>query len=171
MTPLRTTIAGSLPKPSWLAEPETLWASWKLDGEPLAEGKRDAVRLVVRDQERAGIDIVTDGEQTRRHFVTTFIEGLDGVDFEHRKTVRIRNRYDASVPVVVGPVARRHPIYVDDAAFLRAETDRAVKYTLPGPMTMVDTLYDDHYKSRDKLAFAFAEILNAEARSEERRVG
>jgi len=165
MTLLRTTIAGSLPKPSWLAEPEALWAAWKLDGEALAEGKRDAVRLVLRDQERAGIDVVTDGEQTRRHFVTTFIEGLDGVDFEHRKTVRIRNRYDASVPVVVGPVARRHPIYVDDAAFLRAETDRAVKYTLPGPMTMVDTLSDAHYGSREKLAWAFAEILNEEARA------
>ena len=165
MTPLRTTIAGSLPKPSWLAEPETLWASWKLAGDALAEGKRDAVRLVVRDQERAGIDIVTDGEQTRRHFVTTFIEGLDGVDFEHRKTVRIRNRYDASVPVVVGPVVRRHPIFVDDAAFLRSETERAVKYTLPGPMTMVDTLSDAYYGSREKLAFAFAEILNEEARA------
>jgi len=164
MTLLRTTIAGSLPKPSWLAEPETLWAAWKLEGDALAEGKRDAVRLVVRDQERAGIDIVSDGEQTRRHFVTTFIEGLDGVDFEHRKTVRIRNRYDASVPVVVGPVARRHPIFVDDAAFLRSETARAVKYTLPGPMTMVDTLSDAHYGSREKLAWAFAEILNEEAR-------
>ena len=165
MTLLRTTIAGSLPKPSWLAEPEALWAAWKLDGEALAEGKRDAVRLALRDQERAGIDVVTDGEQTRRHFVTTFIEGLDGVDFEHRKTVRIRNRYDASVPVVVGPVARRHSIYVDDAAFLRAETDRAVKYTLPGPMTMVDTLSDAHYGSREKLAWAFAGILNEEARA------
>jgi 5-methyltetrahydropteroyltriglutamate--homocysteine methyltransferase len=120
---------------------------------------------VLRDQEQAGIDVVSDGEQTRRHFVTTFIEALDGVDFEHRKTVRIRNRYDASVPVVVGPVARRHPIYVDDAAFLRAETDRAVKYTLPGPMTMVDTLSDAHYGSREKLAWAFAEILNEEARA------
>ena len=162
---LRTTIAGSLPKPSWLAEPEALWAEWKLAGEALAEGKRDAVRVVVHDQERAGIDIVTDGEQTRRHFVTTFIEGLDGVDFEHRKTVRIRNRYDASVPVVVGAVARRHPIYVNDAAFLRAQTDRPVKYTLPGPMTMVDTLHDAHYGSREKLAWAFAEILNEEARA------
>jgi 5-methyltetrahydropteroyltriglutamate--homocysteine methyltransferase len=118
---LRTTLAGSLPKPSWLAEPEALWAAWKLEGAALDEGKRDAVRLVLRDQERAGIDIRSDGEQTRRHFVTTFIEGLDGVDFEHKKTVRIRNRYDAAVPVVVGAVARRHPIYVDDAAFLRSE--------------------------------------------------
>jgi 5-methyltetrahydropteroyltriglutamate--homocysteine methyltransferase len=164
-TVLRTTIAGSLPKPAWLAQPEALWAEWRLDGEALAEAKRDAVRLVLRDQEQAGIDIVTDGEQTRRHFVTTFIEGLDGVDFEHKRTVRIRNRYDAAVPVVVGPVARRHPIYVDDAAFLKSQTARAAKYTLPGPMTMVDTLFDAHYRSREKLAWAFAEILNEEARA------
>ena len=162
---LATTIAGSLPKPAWLAEPLALWAPWKLDGEALAAAKRDAVRLVLFDQEHAGIDIVTDGEQTRRHFVTTFIEGLDGVDFANKKTVRIRNRYDAEVPMVVGPVARRHPIYVDDARFLRGETDRRVKYTLPGPMTMVDTLYDGHYRSRAKLAWAFAEILNEEARA------
>jgi 5-methyltetrahydropteroyltriglutamate--homocysteine methyltransferase len=162
---LRTTIAGSLPKPSWLAAPNVLWAPWRLEGAMLAEGKRDAVRLVLRDQEAADIDIVTDGEQTRRHFVTSFIEGLDGVDFEHRRTVRIRNRYDADVPVVVGPVARRGPVFVDDAAFLRQATGRAVKFTLPGPMTMVDTLYDAHYGSREKLAWAFAEILNEEARA------
>jgi 5-methyltetrahydropteroyltriglutamate--homocysteine methyltransferase len=123
------------------------------------------VRLALFDQEHAGIDIVTDGEQTRRHFVTTFIEGLEGVDFEHKRTVRIRNRYDAAVPVVVGEVARRQPIYVDDARFLRGETRHAVKYTLPGPMTMVDTLYDEHYRSREKLAMRFAEILNEEARA------
>ncbi|HET9338656.1 MAG TPA: methionine synthase [Casimicrobiaceae bacterium] len=161
---LSTTIAGSLPKPAWLAEPRKLWAPWRLEGEALAEGKRDAVRLVLRDQERAGIDIVTDGEQTRRHFVTTFIEQLDGVDFANRRTVRIRNRYDADVPVVVGAVARRGPVFVDDARFLRGATERRVKVTLPGPMTMVDTLYDAHYRSREKLAWAFAEILNAEAR-------
>ena len=165
MTLLATTIAGSLPKPAWLAEPGQLWAPWKLEGEALEQGKRDAVRLALFDQEHAGIDIVTDGEQTRRHFVTTFIEGLDGVDFANRKTVRIRNRYDADVPMVVGPVARRHPIYVDDARFVVGETARPVKYTLPGPMTMVDTLYDGHYRSREKLAFAFAEILNEEAQA------
>ena len=162
---LQTTIAGSLPKPAWLAAPNELWAPWRLDGEALVEGKRDAVRLVLADQEQAGIDIVTDGEQTRRHFVTTFLEGLDGVDFAHKKSVRIRNRYDADVPVVVGPVARRQPVFVDDARFLRAATGRKVKYTLPGPMTMVDTLYDAYYKSREKLAGAFAEILNDEARA------
>ena len=161
----QTTIAGSLPKPGWLATPGQLWAPWLLEGDALADGKRDAVRLALRDQERAGIDIVTDGEQTRRHFVTTFLEGLDGVDFAHKKSVRIRNRYDADVPVVVGPVARRHPVFVDDARFLRAATGRKVKVTLPGPMTMVDTLYDAHYKSREKLAWAFAEILNDEARA------
>jgi 5-methyltetrahydropteroyltriglutamate--homocysteine methyltransferase len=164
-TLLPTTICGSLPKPAWLAPPQTLWAPWLLDGDALAEGKRDAVRLALRDQERAGIDIVTDGEQTRRHFVTTFIENLDGVDFQHRKTVRIRNRYDADVPVVVGAVARRGPVFVDDAAFLRGATDRRTKFTLPGPMTMVDTLFDAHYRSREKLAWAFAEILNEEARA------
>jgi 5-methyltetrahydropteroyltriglutamate--homocysteine methyltransferase len=162
---LQTTIAGSLPKPPWLAPPNQLWAPWLLEGEQLAEGKRDAVRLAVFDQERAGVDIVSDGEQTRRHFVTTFIENLDGVDFEHKKTVRIRNRYDADVPMVVGAVARRHPVYVEDAKFLRSLTRRKVKSTLPGPMTMVDTLYDAHYKSREKLAWAFAEILNEEARA------
>ncbi|MFO1413308.1 MAG: methionine synthase [Burkholderiales bacterium] len=160
---LQTTIAGSLPKPAWLAEPNQLWAPWKLEGDALAQGKQDAVRLALFDQEHAGIDIVTDGEQTRRHFVTTFIEGLEGVDFANKKTVRIRNRYDADVPMVVGPVARRRPIYVDDARFVRSETTRRVKYTLPGPMTMVDTLYDGHYRSREKLAWAFAEILNEEA--------
>ena len=160
---LQTTIAGSLPKPEWLSTPGVLWAPWLLEGEALAEGKRDAVRLALFDQEHAGIDIVTDGEQTRRHFVTTLIENLDGVDFEHRQTVRIRNRYDAAVPVVVGPVARRHPVFAEDARFLRGETQRKVKYTLPGPMTVVDTLYDAHYKSREKLATVFAEILNQEA--------
>jgi 5-methyltetrahydropteroyltriglutamate--homocysteine methyltransferase len=162
---LQTTIAGSLPKPAWLAAPNELWAPWRLDGDALTDGKRDAVRLILADQEQADIDIVTDGEQTRRHFVTTFLEGLEGVDFEHRRSVRIRNRYDADVPVVVGPVARPHPVFVDDARFLRAATRRQVKFTLPGPMTMVDTLYDAHYKSREKLAWAFAEILNDEARA------
>ncbi len=160
---LQTTIAGSLPKPSWLAAPNELWAPWRLESEVLAEGMRDAVRLVLRDQEQADIDIVSDGEQTRRHFVTTFLEALDGVDFQHKRSVRIRNRYDADVPVVVGPVARRHPVFVDAARFLKSATDRRVKYTLPGPMTMVDTLYDAHYRSREKLAWAFAEILNEEA--------
>jgi len=166
--PLQTTIAGSLPKPGWLAEPGKLWAPWLLEGELLEEGKRDAMRLLLADQEAAGIDIVTDGEQTRRHFVTTFIESLKGVDFEHKRTVRIRNRYDADVPVVVGPVGRGKPVFVEDLRFLRRQTRRPIKLSLPGPMTMVDTLYDSHYHSREKLAREFAAILNQEARELER---
>ena len=162
--PLQTTIAGSLPKPAWLAPPRQLWAPWLLEDEALAEGKRDATLLALREQESAGIDIVTDGEQTRRHFVTTFIEGLDGVDFGQRRTVRIRDRYDAEVPIVSGPVARRKPVFVEDAKFLRAQTQKRIKFTLPGPMTMVDTLYDGYYGNRERLAMEFAAILNAEAR-------
>jgi len=162
-TILQTTIAGSLPKPSWLAPPRQLWAPWLLPEDNLAEGKRDAVRLALREQEQAGIDIVTDGEQTRRHFVTGYLEHLQGVDFERPVTVRIRNRYDARVPQVTGPVSRRRPVHSEDARFLRSETDRPVKFTLPGPMTMVDTLYDAHYRSRERLAMAFASLLNQEA--------
>jgi 5-methyltetrahydropteroyltriglutamate--homocysteine methyltransferase len=161
---LPTSIVGSLPKPLWLAEPETLWSPWKLQGDELIEGKQDALRSAVHEQQRAGIDIISDGEQTRQHFVTTFIEHLSGVDFERRETVRIRNRYDASVPTVVGAVSRERPVFVQDAAFLRQQTDQPIKWALPGPMTMIDTLYDAHYKSREKLAWEFATILNDEAR-------
>lgn len=164
MTLLQTTTAGSLPKPAWLAEPNTLWAPWRLTGDDLVAGKQDALRLAVDDQRRAGIHILGDGEQTRQHFVTTFVEHLAGVDFEKRETVRIRDRYDASVPTVVGAVERPKPVFVEDAAFLRAQTDQPIKWTLPGPMTMIDTLYDAHYRSREKLAWEFATILNQEAR-------
>jgi 5-methyltetrahydropteroyltriglutamate--homocysteine methyltransferase len=163
-TLLPTSTAGSLPKPSWLAEPEKLWSPWKLQGSELRDGKRDALRVSLHEQQLAGIDIVSDGEQTRQHFVTTFIEHLSGVDFENRKTVRIRNRYDASVPTVVGPVARVKPVFVDDAKFLREQTSQPIKWALPGPMTMIDTLYDDYYHSREKLAWEFAKILNQEAK-------
>lgn len=161
---LPTSTAGSLPKPSWLAQPETLWSEWKLQGEELVEGKQDALGLALHEQQLAGIDIVSDGEQSRQHFVTTFIEHLDGVDFEKRETVRIRDRYDASVPTVSSAVSRQKPVFVEDARYLRAQTDRPIKWALPGPMTMIDTLYDAHYKSREKLAWEFAGILNQEAR-------
>ncbi|WP_445358760.1 methionine synthase [Microbulbifer sp. ANSA005] len=161
---LPTSSAGSLPKPSWLAESEKLWSPWKLQGDQLQEGKQDALRLTLQEQQQAGIDIVSDGEQTRQHFVTTFIEHLNGVDFEKRETVKIRNRYEASVPTVVGEVSRQQPVFVRDAKFLRKQTSQAIKWALPGPMTMIDTLYDSHYKSREKLAWEFAKILNQEAR-------
>ena len=161
---LPTSTAGSLPKPVWLAEPEKLWSPWKLAGQDLAEAKQDALRVALQEQQNAGIDIVSDGEQTRQHFVTTFIENLNGVDFENRRTVKIRDRYEASVPVVVSAVSRKKPVFVADARFLRAQTDQQIKWALPGPMTMVDTLFDAHYNSREKLAFEFADILNQEAR-------
>lgn len=161
---LPTSTAGSLPKPAWLAEPETLWSAWKLEGNELLDGKQDALRLALQQQQLAGIDIVSDGEQSRQHFVTTFIEHLAGVDFNKRETVRIRNRYDANVPTVVGPVSRKKPVFVDDARFLRQQTKQPIKWALPGPMTMIDTLYDAHYKSRKALAWEFAKILNEEAR-------
>ncbi|GBQ13608.1 methionine synthase [Swaminathania salitolerans] len=161
---LPTSTAGSLPKPSWLAEPETLWSPWKMEGEALMEARQDALRVSLLEQHNAGIDIVSDGEQTRQHFVTTFIEHLAGVDFERRETVTIRNRYRASVPTVIGAVARETPVFVDDARFLRTQTDAPIKWALPGPMTMIDTLHDTHYRSREKLAWEFAAILNAEAK-------
>jgi len=161
---LPTSTAGSLPKPTWLAEPETLWSPWKLQGKELIDGKQDALRLSLQDQQHAGVDIVSDGEQTRQHFVTTFIENLNGVDFKKRKTVKIRDRYDASVPTVVGAVSRQRPVFVEDAKFLRKQTKQPIKWALPGPMTMIDTLYDEHYKSREKLAWEFAKILNQEAK-------
>ncbi|MEP9417374.1 methionine synthase [Gordonia sp. VNQ95] len=163
-TLLPATIVGSLPKPSWLSEPEKLWSPWKLHDDELRDGKLDAQTLAAHEQSRAGLDIISDGEQTRQHFVTTFIEHLSGVDFERRETVRIRDRYDASVPTVVGAVSREKPVFAADAAHLRAATDQPIKWALPGPMTMVDTLYDAHYKSREKLAWEFATILNQEAK-------
>ena len=161
---LPTSTAGSLPKPSWIAEPEELWSPWKLEGDDLIQGKRDALLVSLQEQLHAGIDIVSDGEQIRQHFVTTFIEHLHGVDFEKRETVRIRNRYDASVPTVFDAVSRQKPVFVEDAKFLRQHTTQPIKWALPGPMTMIDTLYDAHYKSREKLAWEFAKILNEEAK-------
>lgn len=163
-TLLPTSTAGSLPKPAWLAEPEKLWSPWKLAGEELVLAKKDALRITLQEQDNAGIDIVSDGEQSRQHFVTTFIEHLTGVDWKNKKTVFIRNRYDAEVPGIVGPVSRQKPVFVEDAEFLRSQTDQPIKWALPGPMTMVDTLYDDYYKDRKTLAFEFAKALNQEAR-------
>lgn len=159
-----TSTAGSLPKPSWLAEPEQLWSPWKLTDSALVQGKQDALLVSLQQQLAAGIDIVSDGEQTRQHFVTTFIEHLDGVDFANRATVKIRNRYEASVPTVVGAVSCPQSVFAEDAKFLRQHTDKPIKWALPGPMTMIDTLSDQYYGSREKLAWEFATLLNQEAK-------
>ena len=162
---LQTTTTGSLPKPSWLATPEMLWAPWRLPPEQLAEGQRDAVLLALKDQEDASIDVVTDGEQTRQHFVHGFLSQLDGIDFTKRVTIGIRaDRYKAEVPTVVGPIRRRGSAHAADARWARSHTRRRLKFTLPGPMTIVDTMADEHYRDRQALAFAFAQALNEEAR-------
>jgi 5-methyltetrahydropteroyltriglutamate--homocysteine methyltransferase len=162
---LVTTIAGSLPKPAWLAQPEALWAPWRLPADQLAEGQRDAVLAALAAQEQAGIDVVTDGEQSRRHFVHGFLEHVDGVDQSRRVTIGIRaDRYRAEVPTVVGPLARRRPVHRDEVRWARAHTTHRLKFTLPGPMTIVDTLADEHYRNRERLAMEFARVLNEEAR-------
>jgi 5-methyltetrahydropteroyltriglutamate--homocysteine methyltransferase len=162
---LSTTIAGSLPKPPWLATPEMLWAPWRLPPEVLAEGQRDAVLVALRDQEAAGIDIVTDGEQSRQHFVHGFLQKLAGIDFGKRVTIGIRaDRYKAEVPTVTGPIARRGPVHLDEVRWARAHTDRRLKFTIPGPMTIVDTLADEYYRDRPRLALEFARLINEEAR-------
>jgi 5-methyltetrahydropteroyltriglutamate--homocysteine methyltransferase len=161
-----TTIAGSLPKPEWLAEPNMLWAPWKLEGAALAAAKRDATLLAVKLQEDAGIDIVTEGEQARQHFVHGFLERIEGIDFAHKVEMGIRNdRYKAMVPQVVAPLRLRGRVHAAEARAARAHTTRRLKFTLPGPMTIVDTIADRHYGDRVKMAFAFAELLNEEVRA------
>ena len=161
-----TTIAGSLPKPEWLAEPNTLWAPWKSKGDELARAKRDATMLAVKLQEDAGIDIVTEGEQARQHFVHGFLEKVEGIDFAHKVEMGIRkDRYKAMVPQVVAPLTLKGRVHADEARVARTHTTRKLKFTLPGPMTIADTVADKYYGDKVKMAFAFAELLNNEARA------
>jgi 5-methyltetrahydropteroyltriglutamate--homocysteine methyltransferase len=159
-----TTVAGSLPKPSWLAEPDRLWAPWRLEGAELEMAKRDATLLALKEQEDAGIDIVSDGEQARQHFVHGFLERVEGIDFAHKVEMGIRaDRYKAMVPQVVAPVRLKGRVHAFEAQLARAHTRRRLKFTLPGPMTIADTIADRHYGDKVKMAFAFAELLNEEA--------
>ncbi len=161
-----TSVAGSLPKPSWLAEPNMLWPPWKLAGEELTAAKRDATLLAIKQQEDAGIDIVTEGEQSRQHFVHGFLENVEGIDFGRRVEMGIRNdRYKAMVPTVTGPLRLRGRVHAVEARLARTHTSRKLKFTLPGPMTIVDTIADTHYGNRVTLAMAFAALLNEEARA------
>ncbi|MBU6211650.1 MAG: methionine synthase [Gammaproteobacteria bacterium] len=160
-----TTTVGSLPKPAWLAEPEKLWAAWRLDAAALQRGQQRAALAWLREQEHAGIDIVGDGEQFRIHFVHGFLETLEGIDWDLKTPMGIRNnRYIADVPTVTAPLRRRAAVHVTDTAFMRSHTTHALKVTLPGPMTICDTLADAHYGRRADMALRFAEILNDEAR-------
>jgi 5-methyltetrahydropteroyltriglutamate--homocysteine methyltransferase len=162
---LETTIAGSLPKPFWLAEPKKLWAPWTQSGAALAAAKRDATLLALKEQEDAGIDIVSDGEQSRQHFVHGFLEQVDGIDFARRVAMGIRNnRYTAEVPTVTGALRRKGSVHATEAAIARAHTRKKLKFTLPGPMTIIDTIADEHYGDRVKMAMRFAELLNEEAK-------
>ena len=159
-----TTIAGSLPKPAWLAETQKLWPQWKAEGSELAQAKKDATLLWIKQQEDAGLDVIGDGEQSRQHFVHGFLEQVDGIDFEHKVEMGIRDdRYKAMVPQVVAPLALKGRVHAFEARLARAHTKRKLKFTLPGPMTIVDTVADRFYGDRVKMAFAFAEILNQEA--------
>ena len=161
-----TSIAGSLPKPGWLAETGKLWPSWGAEGEALARAKADATLVWLKLQEDAGLDVIGDGEQSRQHFVHGFLEAVEGIDFENKVKMGIRNnRYDAMVPQVVGPLKLRGRVHEAEARLLRAHTTRRIKFTLPGPMTIVDTIADRHYGDRVRMAMAFADLLNQEARA------
>jgi 5-methyltetrahydropteroyltriglutamate--homocysteine methyltransferase len=161
-----TTIAGSLPKPDWLAEPNMLWAPWKSQGEELLRAKRDATLIWLKIQEDAGVDILTEGEQARQHFVHGFLEKIDGIDFAHKVEMGIRkDRYKAMVPQVVAPLRLRDRVHAFEARVARTHTKKKLKFTLPGPMTIIDTIADRYYGDRVKMAFAFAELLNEEAKA------
>lgn len=159
-----TSIAGSLPKPAWLAETHKLWPQWKAEGDALLQAKADATLLWIKAQEDAGLDIVCDGEQARQHFVHGFLEQVEGIDFQNKVTMGIRNnRYDAMVPQVVAPLRLKGRVHAFEAQLARAHTKKKLKFTLPGPMTIVDTVADRFYGDKVKMAFAFAELLNQEA--------
>ena len=161
-----TTIAGSLPKPSWLAEPNKLWPQWRPQGDELASAKIDATLLALKEQEDAGIDCVTDGEMSRQHFVHGFLEYVDGIDFAHKVEMGIRaDRYKAMVPQVIGELRLKGRVHATEAKLARAHTNKKLKITMPGPMTIVDTVADRHYGDRVKMALAFAGLLNSEARA------
>ncbi|QOZ70267.1 MULTISPECIES: methionine synthase [Bradyrhizobium] len=161
-----TTIAGSLPKPEWLAEPNMLWAPWKSQGDELLRAKRDATLIWLKVQEDAGIDIVTEGEQARQHFVHGFLEKIEGIDFAHKVEMGIRkDRYKAMVPQVVAPLRLKGRVHAFEAQVARTHTKKKLKFTLPGPMTIIDTIADRYYGDRVKMAFAFAELLNEEAKA------
>jgi 5-methyltetrahydropteroyltriglutamate--homocysteine methyltransferase len=170
---LPTTVVGSYPQPEWLVDramlskvvPRTrLHAMWRLPAEHLEEAQDDATIVAIRDMERAGIDIVTDGEIRRESYSNRFATALEGIDDENPAMITSRSGHQTPVPRVTGPVKRRGPVELHDMEFLRENTDRAAKITLPGPFTMSQQAKNEFYKDDEELAMAFAAAVNAEAR-------
>src|SRR3954468_7784902 len=171
-TAIATSLVGSYAQPDWLIDREKLAGRfpprvrarelWRVDPAFLEEAQDDATRLAIVDQERAGLDIVTDGEMRRESYSNRFATALAGVDIDNPGTALDRSGHPNPVPRVVGPIARRHPVQVRDAQFLRAHTSRTTKMTVPGPFTMSQQAQDDHYGSRAELAMASADAVREE---------
>jgi len=170
---LPTTVVGSYPQPSWLIDRDKLGSKvprlrapeiWRIEDAWLEQAQDDATLLAIRDMERAGIDIITDGEMRRESYSNRFATSLGGVDLRNPGTTVNRSGARAMVPRISGPIVRARPIEVRDVQFLRANTDRMIKITLPGPFTMAQQAQDDYYHDEEALALAYADAVNAEAR-------
>jgi 5-methyltetrahydropteroyltriglutamate--homocysteine methyltransferase len=169
---LPTSLVGSYPQPDWLIDRQSLAKQmpprvrarelWRIDAEHLEAAQDDATLLAIRDQERAGLDIITDGEQRRESYSNRFATALDGIDLDNPGKTPNRTGGFAIVPRIVGPIRRRHPVEVRDAQFLRANTDRMIKMTVPGPFTMAQQGQDEFYRDEEALALDYAAALNAE---------
>lgn len=174
LPPLPTMLVGSYPQPDWLIDrarlagrfPPRVRAKelWRVDPEHLQEAQDDATVLAVRAQERAGLDVVTDGEIRRESYSNHFATALDGVDLDNPGEALDRSGHPNPVPRIVGPIRRRHPVQVRDLEFLRAQTDRPVKMTVPGPFTMAQQAQNDHYPDLAAAAMDYAAAVNAEIR-------
>ncbi len=171
---LPTTVVGSYPQPEWLIDRERLGARlpprvrvrelWRVSEHYLEAAQEDATRLAVQDMERAGVDVVTDGEMRRESYSNRFATALEGVDLDNPGVALDRTGHENPVPRVVGPIRRTRPVEVRDVEFLRAITDRRIKITVPGPFTMTQQAQDDHYANDRELAHAYADAVNAELR-------
>jgi 5-methyltetrahydropteroyltriglutamate--homocysteine methyltransferase len=169
---LPTSLVGSYPQPDWLIDREKLASRfpprvralelWRVDPRFLEDAQDDATLLAIRDQERAGLDIVTDGEQRRESYSNRFANALTGIDLDNPGSALDRSGHPNPVPRVVGPIRRKHPVQVRDLEFLKAHTDRRVKITVPGPFTMAQQAQDDHYGDDRALALAYADVVRAE---------
>ena len=167
-----TSLVGSYALPAWLLDKELLASRfpprvralelWRVAPEYLQEAQDDATLLAIRDQERAGLDIITDGEMRRESYSNRFATGLEGIDLERPGTALDRSGHPNPVPRVAGPIARRHPVQVRDVEFLRQNTDRLVKITVPGPFTMSQQAQNDFYESDRDLCLAYAAVVNEE---------